>query len=482
NKKKRRGLKNLPVAYKMALLFAILIAMTLGTFWLNISLNLVSLLESQTKTLGNAIATQSARSATELLLADDTLSLNVIAAKLMEDDNINHAAFFNNKGELVAASPNIIETQQKLILLNKHFQTQHVNEFIEPIIFQNIIVGYAQISLNNKLLTQTFQRTLIGMSVAALVLVIISIASAFLLSRNITRPLLYLIGATETIAKGDFDARIANDREDEIGQLISSFNSMATGLKEREQIKSTFSQYMSPNIASNILANLDQPRIPGKYIHASVLFVDIAGFTAMCEQMSPQQVEHLLNDYYELILKASRLYKGTVDKYIGDGAMILFGAPEDDPQHSFHATCCAQLLASLVQRLNNERNRYNSPIIQFKLGIHSGEMLAGTIGSKEHLQYTVVGNAVNIASRLCDAAQAGELIVSADVYHQIESDKEDDCEQKLVMEAPQMLALKGKSEPIQTFVVTDVDPKYRAIIDKQAATLLQSISAVDPSA
>ena len=469
----------LPVAQKIALIFVLLTSITLSVLWVSTYFNLSSLLKSQTDSLGNAITTQSAHSAAELLLADDLLSLNVIAAKLAADENVDFALFFNSKGELLAASPNTPENKRKLATFKNRIQHDQSNYYVEPIIFQNLIVGYAQVSLNNEAISQTFDNSLYGMTVATFSVLILAIILAIFVGRNITKPLKQLIEATDRIANGDFETRIPGRKKDELGILIDHFNSMASGLKEREQIKSTFSQYVSPNIANNILANLGQARLPSKYVNASVLFVDIAGFTSMCEQMSPMQVEQLLNDYYELILKASRLYDGTVDKYMGDGAMILFGAPENDPDHSFHSVCCALLLLRLVEQLNSERSRYNSPVIQFKLGIHCGEMLAGAIGSKGHLQYTVVGNAVNVASRLCNAASAGELIISDSVHNEVSSDSQH-SEEKLSLDAPRLLSLKGKSHPVQTFVVKGVSPQYQTLIDKQAKALQKSVSELDP--
>ena len=128
----------------------------------------------------------------------------------------------------------------------------------------------------------------------------------------------------------------------------------------------------------------------------------------------------------------------------------------------------------LVEQLNNERNHYNSPVIKFKLGIHCGEMLAGAIGSKGHLQYTVVGNTVNVASRLCNAAKAGELIISDSVHNEVAQSDTEGIHEKIRLEKPRLLTLKGKSHPVQTFVVKAVSAKYQSLIDKQVKALRRS--------
>lgn len=473
----RLSLKNwspthLPVAHKIALSFILLASLILGVLWTSIYHSLSDLLKSQTQSLGNAITTQSARSAAEPLLADDLLSLNVIVNKLADDENIDFALFFNAKGEVLAASPNIPANQQRLITPEELKQDTQSNYFVEPIIFQDLTVGYAQISLNKHVISRTFKQTQSAMTIATFAAFMLAIFLSLLVSRNITRPLKQLTSATDRIAGGDFDTRISDERSDEIGQLIRHFNSMAAGLKEREQITSSFSQYVAPNITSTILANPEQPRVPSKHIHASVLFIDIAGFTAMCEKMPAQEVENLLNDYYTLIIKASRLYQGTVDKYMGDGAMILFGETDEHANHAMQAVCCALLLKRMVNQLNlsAERSPYHSETIKFKIGIHCGGMIAGTIGSNDYMQYTVVGNTVNIASRLCGAAEGNEIIISEDVSRAIESSSAISAT-KLVLTPPRILELKGQSQPLRTFVVTDAGSDFRALIEKQALAL-----------
>lgn len=467
---------HLPITHKITLGFMLLASLMLFVLWGSIYYYLNDLLQSQTESLGNAITTQSARSAAEPLLADDLLSLNVIVNKLAIDENIDFALFFNAKGEVLAASPNIPVSMQRLIPLDELKQHPHSNYFVEPIIFQNLTVGYVQISLNKNGISRTFEQTRIAMLAVTFAAFVLAIFLSALISRHLTRPLKQLTNATDRIAEGDFDTRIADERGDEIGQLIRHFNSMAAGLKEREQITLSFSQYVAPNITHNILANPEQPRVPSKHINASILFIDIAGFTAMCEKMQPQEVESLLNDYYTLIVKASQLYKGTVDKYMGDGAMVRFGEAQDDPNHALQAVCCAQLLMRMVDQLNlsPETSRYNSAAIRFKIGIHCGGMIAGTIGSNDFMQYTVVGHTVNIASRLCGAASGGEILISEEVARTVDNSRVTSTERLLILSPPKVLELKGKSRPLRTFVVTDVGSYFRALIEKQALALRNS--------
>ena len=162
----------------------------------------------------------------------------------------------------------------------------------------------------------------------------------------------------------------------------------------------------------------------------------------------------MLNTYYHYTLKASSVFNGTVDKFIGDGVMIIFGAPQEDDQHSFNAVCCAQLLLGLVNSYNRVRKEIDLPTIQFRLGIHSGEMLAGTLGSDERMQYTVVGDTVNLAARLCGLAPPGKLVISEAVYLGAEGNK------RLTTQEQKLLKVRGKSSEIPTYTVDAVKQPY----------------------
>lgn len=466
-----------PIAQKVALALAGLVAITLGMLWLILATNLQSLLNKQTETFGNAIAKQSAYAASELVLANDLLSLNVIATKLADDANVESAVFFGANHKLLAQSGSAAAKENanntRLLLPNAENQEKPAsssyslgNTYIAPITFQDVIAGYAQITLNKESVTSTIRTSIQWMGVTTVLILLVSFMLSFALGRHITNPVKHLTMAANAIAEGNLDYRITESRNDEIGELINSFNSMAQGLKERQQIETTFSQYMAPDIAQNILSNLDQPGIPSQYVNASVLFVDIVGFTAMCEDLEPQEVAKLLNEYYYFILKSSTLYNGSVDKYMGDGAMIIFGAVEEDLEHASHAIFCAQLLLCLVDKLNSIRSHKGLPTVEFKLGIHCGEMLAGTLGCSEHMQYTVVGNTVNLAARLCNAGQPAKLVISDDVYHASKLGN------KLEVEQQMSLSVKGKAQPVPVYIIQGLKDDYKLLIESQANELL----------
>jgi adenylate cyclase len=202
------------------------------------------------------------------------------------------------------------------------------------------------------------------------------------------------------------------NRQDEIGQVYAHFDRMTAGMLEKRQVEEALSRYVSPVVAEKILSNLSQPRLANQEMEGSVLFCDIVGFTQLSEDLPADEVADLLNLYLGAIAEAAHRCRGVVDKFIGDSAMILFGVPEPDKQHGLQAIRCAWLIQAIVRHINNLRRQEGKEPIMLRIGINSGLMLAGNIGIPDRLEYTVVGDTVNLASRLCSAAPADGIMLS----------------------------------------------------------------------
>ncbi|HET8707623.1 MAG TPA: adenylate/guanylate cyclase domain-containing protein, partial [Pseudomonadales bacterium] len=160
-------------------------------------------------------------------------------------------------------------------------------------------------------------------------------------------------------------------------------------------------------------------------------------------------------------------FEGVVDKFIGDGAMVIFGAPNADSEHAFHAICCALMFQCLASSFNEERAKKGEPHLSFRIGIHSGEMIAGTLGCKARIEYTVVGDTVNTAARLCSMAPVDKILIS-----QITFDLADGF-QRLVTHTEKTVDIRGKTEPVPTIVVEDLEAEFRVELE----TPLQEMEA-----
>jgi adenylate cyclase len=263
------------------------------------------------------------------------------------------------------------------------------------------------------------------------------------------RPIHSLVDATRLLQRGEF-LQIPKRRGDEFDSLFDAINLMGEGLVRKTQVENILRQCLDHNVASKLLDQIEPVALGGNQVRATVLFADIVGFTSLSEKLSPEQVGEFLSEMFHYLDKCARAYGGTVDKFIGDAVMVIFGAPHTDPEHAYHATACAVLMQQVVQWLNTQRIQRGQPAVQLRVGLNSGEMLAGLMGSSQRMDYTVVGDAVNLASRLCNEARPGEIVVSAPLYRALKG------RSGLRAASPRRIRVRGKSEPVTICSIIDI--------------------------
>lgn len=191
--------------------------------------------------------------------------------------------------------------------------------------------------------------------------------------------------------------------------------------KKRREIKRAFSHYLSPSILEYILAHPEDLKLGGEKVEATILFSDIDSFTTMAEKISPEEVASLLNRYFGEMTRIIFEHKGTVDKFIGDGIMAFWGAPVPDADHALNACRAAIAMQERLKSLKKELRERGLPEISIRIGIHTGLVIVGNMGSSELFDYTVLGDAVNLASRL-EAANKDfgtSIIISEAVYRKV---------------------------------------------------------------
>lgn len=238
---------------------------------------------------------------------------------------------------------------------------------------------------------------------ALLLAVGITIPVVFFMSRRVSQPLKELHTAVEAIGGGNFETRLESSSQDEFGSVAKAINAMAAGLGERDRVKSAFARYVSHQVMDSILdSKVDNLR--GDRRRISVLFCDIRGFTTISEGLSPEKVVQLLNEYFEKMVEVVFRNKGTLDKFIGDGMMVIFGAPEDDDYQEEHALKTAIEMQSELRSLA-EKWKPEGLNLRIGIGINSGPAIVGNIGSSRRMEYTAIGDTVNLASRLESATK-----------------------------------------------------------------------------
>jgi adenylate cyclase len=279
---------------------------------------------------------------------------------------------------------------------------------------------------------------------------LLGLVFATFVTRSLVDPIRRLLGGTQAVEQGDLGVEILVHTRDELAVLADSFNHMVLGLREKERIKETFGQYVDPRIVRGLLEN----RLPaegGQRQVMSVFFSDLAGFTQMCEGLTPDTAVRFLNRYFSLMSEVIRARQGIIDKYIGDSVMAFWGPPFTDVSN--HAELCCVAALDQMARLEGFRGdlpnligvRYGLPHVDIRMGIASGEVTVGNIGSDTARGYTVIGDTVNLASRLEQANKFyGTRILVSEETRRLAGDK-------LAFRAIDSLRVVGKSEPIQVF-------------------------------
>jgi adenylate cyclase len=239
---------------------------------------------------------------------------------------------------------------------------------------------------------------------------LISALAGAVLSRSLTRPIRDLVAAAGRVAAGDYETEVRVDSSDEMGTLAEAFNEMTRGLLQREQYRSVLNKVVSPDVAKELMkGDVD---LGGENREVSVLFADIRGFTPLTEGMEPQEVIRVLNECMEHLSRAVDAEDGVVDKFIGDEIMAVFGAPVTQADHAHRAVSAAVRMRDGMAEMNATRVARGDAPLGLGIGIASGVAVAGNMGSSDRLNYTVLGETVNLAARLTDQAEAGEILVS----------------------------------------------------------------------
>ena len=231
-----------------------------------------------------------------------------------------------------------------------------------------------------------------------LVAIVIFAVAIVRTSRSVTSPITRLSAAAESVSKGQLDITLPVSSKDEIGILTRTFNEMTQGLVEKERVRNLLGKVVSPEIAKKLIS--EKIEVAGEQRNITVLFCDIQGFTSLSETKPPKEVLHSLNLFFSQVSQIIESNGGVIDKYIGDAVMAIFGAPQDDPNHAANAVRAGLEICGQAGALTESLIAKSGVPCQFGVGIHSGPVVAGNIGSSSRFNYTVIGDTVNVASRL----------------------------------------------------------------------------------
>ncbi len=236
-----------------------------------------------------------------------------------------------------------------------------------------------------------------------------------------------------------------DDRGTEYG-VVSVFSDL-TEIKKRQFLQDTLTRYVTRQVVELILKNPENIVLDGEEREATMLFSDIRGFTSLSEKMRPTDVVYMLREYFTLMVDAVFEFQGTIDKFIGDALMAIFGAPAPQPNHAELAVLTALRMQTSLQAFNEHRLQQHLTPIEIGIGIHTGSVVVGNIGSEQRLEYTAIGDAVNLASRLegINKAYGTRIIISDMTLQQIH--------QPVLCRNVDRVRVKGRWEPVKIYEV-----------------------------
>ncbi|HEY3347039.1 MAG TPA: adenylate/guanylate cyclase domain-containing protein [Nitrospirota bacterium] len=275
-------------------------------------------------------------------------------------------------------------------------------------------IGEVHLGLSGGIIEDAARRISILIGGIALAGLLLGGVGAYTMANLMSAPIKELVKGADEIGRGNLEQNIKVRGRDEIAELTHAFNNMAKGLREKKFMRDTFERYMSKQLAEKLLdaETMAKIELGGEKRYVSILFTDIRGFTTMSENMDPKEVISFLNGYFSMLVGIVFEHGGFIDKFIGDAMMVVYGIPVKSPDDAVRCIKTALAMKDAMRRFNEKRAAEGKLPVHMGIGINSGSVIAGNVGSEERMNYTVVGDAVNFASRLVGLSREEEIIIS----------------------------------------------------------------------
>lgn len=296
-------------------------------------------------------------------------------------------------------------------------------------------------------LRQETRRLILMNAAIAAALLVIGVLASVALGKWVTRPVAALTRAMSKVAEMDFTQKVEVASRDEIGILAEQFNTMAAQLEQGERARNLVSKLVSKQVAAKLLARGEEG-IRGERRLCTILFADIRGFTPTAEKMLPEDLVALLNEYFTSMVDIIFKYDGILDKFIGDAIMAIWNAPIDQPDGPLRGVRAALEMQREIAMLNVRFKAQGRPPIGVGIGISTGEVVAGKMGSARKWEYTVIGDDVNLAQRIESKTAAGQVRISESTYQLLKN--------RVEVEALEPFLPKGKSQLVNVYRVISI--------------------------
>ncbi|HTL34994.1 MAG TPA: adenylate/guanylate cyclase domain-containing protein [Kofleriaceae bacterium] len=363
-------------------------------------------------------------------------------------------ALVNSKGELIHATPGFPKGAEKITLDERKMMDVGDKTFIVDAFTDDRLVtgkgnAYRLVAARDisRLKAKLYKNLAIALAIV-LVAGLIAIAWGVRTARVMSGALGRVSGALLRLKQQEYVKVHGVRTGDELEDLATGFNEMVDGLAERDKLKTTFGKYMTDAVVDHLMAGKVQ--LGGEALTATILFSDIRSFTTLSEKMDAKQLVALLNEYFTEMVDVVMREDGVVDKYIGDAIMAVFGAPVPKPESAVSAVRAAVGMREALADLNKKLVARGAKRIETGIGVHTGEVVAGNIGSERRMEYTVIGDSVNLASRLESATKelGVAVLISQDTYDLVK----DHFDVRQVKE----ITVKGREQPVMTYEVLGI--------------------------
>jgi len=311
-----------------------------------------------------------------------------------------------------------------------------------PVEFKDKRLGQVHVGVSLDFIEDNIDQAKGSIILLTTFVVIIGMVTTIWLGFRFSRPILKLVLATREIGSGKYNQRLKMSTNDELNDLANAFNQMSKDLWLKSVMQDCFGKYVGSEVLEIILANPESTWVKGHRNDVTILFTDIRGFTKFCNDNEPEVVVEALNEYFEIASKAISNEGGYIDKFIGDAVLCVFGVPIENEDHAIRAIRTALAMQSQFAKASKQGNHLLAAV---GIGINSGLAVAGNIGSQSKMEYTVIGDSVNIASRLNGLAKGGEIIISDQTYAIVKD--------MIVAEEQSPQVIKGIARPVVTYRV-----------------------------
>lgn len=297
------------------------------------------------------------------------------------------------------------------------------------------------------------------MSLMSMAFIVVIIGVMLIMTRKISRPVFALTEAANKVIEADgYQDPLEVVSLDELGRLTEAFNIMMAGLRQRDFIRDTFGRYVTEEVVQALFDQPDGLRLGGVKKEVTIMFCDIRGFTPLSESLAPEQVVGILNRYLGTMSTLVARHGGTVSEFVGDSVLAFFGAPVSHADDPLRAVACAVKMQRAMARFNRESAEAGQPEITIGIGINTGEVVIGNIGSERRAKYGAVGYALNLTSRVEAAAKGGQILITEATRAKIKNN--------VLLKGERRIHLKGVDGQVKLYEVAGADvPRHRMAPD-----------------